>query len=209
MRAIMEERQERQRIKEWLRGLMEDRELTGTTLAHRAGLAQSTINRFLNDENFEYTLSTRTISKICNALGAADPFEGLDSSKHTVRMVPVISWIQAGEMRHAEDPYMVGDAERRVAVTSNRSTLVANTVRGTSINRRADDGDIIVWDYEDRDLVDGKFYVIKIDGNATVKRYRRNPERFEPYSLDPDHPTIFATPQLEVLGRVLHAVRDL
>lgn len=203
---IMDEADEQRRVRNWLVKILEERQMKPTALAKMSGLAPSTINRFLKSPAFTSTISSKTVMKICDALGIEDPFNGLGGKKDLPTRVPVISWIQAGTMRATEDPYPLGQADKWVAVDSNKDTLLANEIRGTSINRRADEGDIVVWDFADRDLVDKKFYVIRIGDEATVKRYRATPARFEPFSLDPDHPTIFLGPGVEILGRVIRFI---
>lgn len=117
--------------------------------------------------------------------------------------VPLISWVEAGALREVEDPYEPGAAEEYIAVTYKRESLIALRVRGQSMNREAPDGSVIIVDYEDRDLVLGKLYVIKTEnGEATFKRYRSDPVRFEPVSTE-EHETIFPTGDWFVVGRVV------
>jgi transcriptional regulator with XRE-family HTH domain len=56
----------------WLRDVLTQSGLTPYALARRAGLAQTTVTRFLN-QDVKYTLKASTISKIMNASGVAAP----------------------------------------------------------------------------------------------------------------------------------------
>lgn len=120
-----------------------------------------------------------------------------------IQYVPLISWIEAGELADVADPYEPGTAEERIAMQYRRGSLIALTVRGQSMNREAPEGSTIIVDYEDRDLVSGKLYVFKTeDGEASFKRYRDNPDRFEPVSTE-EHETIFPDGDWFVVGRVV------
>jgi SOS-response transcriptional repressor LexA len=126
-----------------------------------------------------------------------------------ITLAPLISWVQAGELEEAVDPYTVGDFEDEVAVEYERQTVLALRVKGTSMNRVAPDGAIIVIDYSQQDLVPEKFYVVRVGSEATVKRYMLEPTRFEPFSTEPDHPIVFPSKELNVVGRVVRVVTSL
>lgn len=58
-------------VVEWIRLLMRKRDWSGTDLARKAGISPSTILRALNQSDYEYVFSQRTLEKI--ARGAAEP----------------------------------------------------------------------------------------------------------------------------------------
>lgn len=126
-----------------------------------------------------------------------------------VLKAPLISWVQAGAFEEAVDPYVLGGFEEEIIVEYDRESVLALRVRGGSINRVAPDDAVIIVDYSLRELVPEKFFVIKVDGEATVKRYMCNPDRFEPFSTEPDHPIILPTEDLDVVGRVVRVVTAL
>lgn len=126
-----------------------------------------------------------------------------------ITLAPLISWVQAGELEEAVDPYNVGDFEDEVAIEYERQTVLALRVKGSSMNRVAPDGAIIVIDYSQQDLVPEKFYVVRVGHEATVKRYMLEPTRFEPFSTEPDHPIVFPSDELRVVGRVVRVVTSL
>lgn len=78
-----------------------------------------------------------------------------------ITYAPLISWVQAGELAEVVDPYAVGDAESEIAIEYNRDSVLALRVRGSSLNRVAPDGAIVIIDYCAQDLVPEKFYVVK------------------------------------------------
>lgn len=122
--------------------------------------------------------------------------------------VPLISWVAAGALKETADPYELGDAEEFIAVTHKRSTLIALRVEGASMNRIAPGGSIIIVDYADKILVSGQYYVIKLNGGATFKRYRADPDRLEPDSTE-GFETVFVKGESEVVGRVIQVVNKL
>lgn len=119
---------------------------------------------------------------------------------------PLISWVQAGSLEEAFDPYALGGFEDEVMVEYDRDTIIALRVRGTSINRVAPDGAVIIIDYSLQELTAEKFFVIRVNGEATVKRFMKNPDRFEPFSTEPDHPIVLPAEDLYVVGRVIRVV---
>lgn len=134
---------------------------------------------------------------------------GLASIREPIVNVPLISWVEAGKMAEVAEPYASGDAEDWFPVTSRSQTLIAVRVKGTSANRVAPPGSVAVIDYSDTDLVPGKLYAIRdTNGGGTIKRYKPNPDRFEPDSTEA-HETIFLTEELHVIGRVTKAIHDL
>lgn len=78
------------------------------------------------------------------------------------------------------------------------------------MDRIAPEGSVIIIDYGDRDLIDGRYYVFRLSngGDATFKRYRANPTRLEPNSTQP-HETIFPEESVEVIGRVIQVVQEI
>ena len=133
------------------------------------------------------------------------------SASHTttpIHEVPLVSWVRAGALSETTDPYAVGDAEDFIAVANNRNTLIALRVVGTSMNRIAPEGSVIIVDFGDKSLVSGRYYILKYDGEATFKRYRADPARLEPDSTD-SHETIFIDRETEIVGRVIQVITHL
>lgn len=125
-----------------------------------------------------------------------------------VQNVPLVSWVMAGRLTETEDPYAVGDAADYIAVTHQLNTLIALKVNGQSMNRVAPEGSTVIVDYADKSLESGRYYVVKLGGDATFKRYRSNPDRLEPDSTEP-HETVFIQSEIEVVGRVIQVINEL
>lgn len=126
-----------------------------------------------------------------------------------VCMVPVISWVAAGRLADTFDPSPLDESEEFVPVPSSVNTLIGLRVSGSSMNRVAEDGDIIIVDYAEKTLIDGKFFAIRHGDRATFKRYRSTPPRLEPFSTEPEHEIVFPKDGFEVVGRVVKVIKSL
>lgn len=133
---------------------------------------------------------------------------GFASVRDPIVRVPLISWVKATTFTDVTDPYEPGDSEGEVEVAYGKDTLIALRVEGSSMNRVAPEGSVIIVDYSDKTLVSGRCYIIKWEGKATFKRYRSNPDRFEPESTE-SHDIIFPTGPIEVVGRVVRQQNDI
>lgn len=126
--------------------------------------------------------------------------------------VPLLSKISASTFK-AQDGVRAADIERHIKVSHlPKGKWFALTVEGTSMDRVAPDGSIIIVNQADDILLDGKAYVFSLDdGAATFKQYRLTPEpMLTPYSWHPEH---YAMPvgdkDLYVFGRVRRVITDL
>jgi hypothetical protein len=96
----------------WLRAILERLKIAPTALAQKAGLAQPTITRFLNDKTATHALSARTIAAIKRASG----------------------------MTYGPDPRPVGARDREAIPFSPKSSGdVADMVRAAIAGRNAID----------------------------------------------------------------------
>lgn len=133
-----------------------------------------------------------------------------DGARNDIFRVPLISWVHAGGLADAADPYLPGDAEDWIPVTHRHGQLIALRVKGASMDKVAPDGSIVVVDLSDRMLVDGRHYIFRHEGRATFKTYRKGPpERLEPQSTDPDYGPIIPEDGVEVVGRVIQKTEEI
>ena len=130
-----------------------------------------------------------------------------DSGRNDINRVPLISWVEAGELSDIADPYVPGDAEEWIPVNYRHNNLIALRVRGHSMDKVAPEGSIIVVDLSDRSPMDGKHYVFKHDGRATFKTYRAGPPiQLEPQSTDPEYAPLYPGDGCEIVGRVIQKI---
>ena len=87
---------------------------------------------------------------------------------------------------------------------------VALKVVGDSMDRISPPDSIIYVDRKDKVLVPNACYVISNgDGEATYKRFRPNPMRFEPVSTNPAHEPIYPTREPLIVGRVKKSTLEM
>lgn len=184
--------------------------LNARSAALKAGLKEDAIRNVLRGRS--ESPRGKTLSAIAEALSL--PIEELLGQGNVIdrrfplTAVPVVSWVEAGSFAEATDPYEPGDSAHEIQVPSVRTTLIALIVRGNSMNRVAPDGSTILVDYSRHELIPGKYYVVKNGGDATFKRYRPNPDRFEPDSTE-EHQIIFPENGITVVGQVVRVIHDL
>lgn len=124
--------------------------------------------------------------------------------------VPLVSWVEAGGLADALEPYVPGDAAEWLPVVHHHDNLIALKVKGQSMDRVAPEGTIVIVDLGDRALVDGRHYVFRHEGRATFKTWRKGPPaRLEPQSTDPDYQPIVPLDGVEVVGRVIRKTEEI
>ena len=174
------------------------------------------LNTLTSHENGNRAISKKAAEKYGRLFGVEPGWLIYGTSHEAVpevsdQDVPLLSMVSASNLRFqpgVEDH----DVIRRIKVGElPRGDWIALQVDGDSMNRIAPDGAIILVDRSDDRLIDGKFYIFSVDnGDATFKMFKRNPNRLQPYSTNPDH---MATPadrdDLYTFGRVKRVILDI
>ncbi len=118
-----------------------------------------------------------------------------------VREIPLIGMSGAGRWLEA-----IEEAREKIQVPGglDERGAFAVTVVGDSMNLLLPEGSHAIVDPEDRRLFNGKLYLLRnADGEATIKRYRSDPARFEPASDNPDYmPFEIGDFDFTIIGRV-------
>jgi SOS-response transcriptional repressor LexA len=117
-------------------------------------------------------------------------------------VVPVIGIAGAGRWREAvEVPLGHMPVPGRLAGRG----VFGIAVNGDSMDLLIEDGGLILVDAGQKELSPGGVYLIaNSSGEATVKRYRRDPARFEPCSSNPAHrPFLISDDDFSVLGKIV------
>ncbi len=130
------------------------------------------------------------------------------TSKQGPVEVPLLSWVSAGDL-------LRDDVVDEILGTVRLDDLppgdwIALRVQGDSMDRISPPESIILVNRGDKVLVPNACYVIEDqDGNATYKRYRPNPARFEPVSANKDLDAIFIENEPIIVGRVRRSILDM
>lgn len=160
-------------------------------------------NTLISHENGNREISRKAAEKYAAAFGVSAGWilYGGPDGPLVEQAIPHISWVSAGVMAH-EDIRDEAIGTIRVADLPP-GDWIALTVTGDSMDRISPPDSIIFVNRRDKALVPNGLYVIDDgEGNATYKRFRPNPDRFEPVSTNPDHEPIFPDHEPTIVGRV-------
>lgn len=138
--------------------------------------------------------------------------EGSEEGEASVSIVkvPLISWVSAGNLVAPDVEINFDDVPRLAFTDLPPGDWIALDVSGDSMNRISPDGSRILANRRDRRLVPNACYVIALEsGEATYKRYRPDPDRFEPVSTNMDHEPIFPEGPMRIIGRVKRSIIDM
>ena len=177
-------------------------------LARMAGVSQQLISQLERGEN----TTPQRLPEIARALNATvyeldENFLGDATGPGAAIPVPVLSMVSAGALMRDD---VSDEARGSIAVAGlGAGDWIALEVEGTSMDRISPPGSRIVVNRRDKRLVPNACYIIADeDGSATYKRYRPNPDRFEPVSTF-DHPTLFPDQDPAIVGRVKWSILEM
>lgn len=209
-----------------LRKLRESRNLNEAQLAGVVGATQSQVSDW---ETGRYGPGRKRVQGLAEFFGVSiewlrglsdeenvpaknastSPTEGLALDPLGRRMTPLLTWLEAANMRNLVDSCETWDGEH-IALPEASANTVAIKVAGTSANLWFRAGDIIVVDLDSTDLDDGRFYVFRDDGVLSLKQYEAERERLVPRSDDPTQTaTYLSDSTVEIVGRVIQLIRDV
>lgn len=170
-------------------------------------------NTLISHENGNRPISRKAAEKYGRAFGVDPGWLLFNGAKDLAPIfgptdVPLLSTISAGAMMRDD---LVDEAIRTITLTDlPPGDWFALKVEGDSMDRISPPESIILVNRKDKRLVTNACYVIAdVHGNATYKRYRPNPDRFEPVSTNPAHEPIFPDNDVPVVGRVKRTMLDM
>lgn len=183
-----------------LRDLIRQHGETQTGVGQLVGLSPDKVSKVLAGKRRLTVAEADTLRRYFGLKQESDPA--------SVRQLPIYPMVPASGFREGVEE-VIGYMPSPDPGLSREAFAVI--VEGDSMNKVADDGEIIIVEPRDRRLVDGGYYVIrKTGGEITFKRYRENPSRLEPCSSNGEHKTIYpGQEQFEIVGRVRKKVTDL
>lgn len=166
-------------------------------IAMKLNLSPSAVSLMLKGER---TLKFDEAVLIQNMLGlGAGPAEGSGRDLPVIGMTGAGKWLEAIEV-----------ARRTFWVPAETPGKFAVEVVGDSMNQLLPEGSLAIVDPEQTDLYAGKLYLLRNgEGEATIKRYRSDPARFEPVSDNPEYvPFSISSTDFRVIGRVTGGLQN-
>jgi SOS-response transcriptional repressor LexA len=138
--------------------------------------------------------------------------EPTKAERRAAREVPVIGWVQAGQLTDVTAIQDISDADTVTTDGLGPGEWFATDVVGDSMDRVSPEGSRIFVNASDRHPVAGRFYLFSLRGETTYKRFYDDPvTRLEPFSTNPVNRPIFPAKDSDwlVIGRVFRSVIDL
>ncbi len=184
------------------------KKMSQASLASAAGVSQQLISQLEMGKNE----STKELPAIAFALGVGvheiDEAYTPDVTGVPTTIVPLIAWVSAGAM---SSDSISDEALGTIRVADlPPGDWIALEVKGDSMDRISPPESKIIVNRKDKALVSNACYVIADDnGDATYKRFRGNPMRFEPVSTNTKHEAIFPEHEPLIVGRVRRSMIDM
>lgn len=192
--------------------------LSESAACRKAGLSPDAIRNFRRDlaNGKSRSMNAATLEALAPVLKTTVNWlltgEGSEEPAHNVAvtMVPKISWVSAGHLASVDAVDTLEHAPRVPVADLGPGDWILLDVDGDSMNRISPPGSMIAVNRRDRRLVANACYVITTEeGEATYKRYRPAPDRFEPVSTNPIHEAIFPEGPVTIVGRVKRSMIDM
>lgn len=220
-----------------LKRLMADHAILNTqaALASASGVGQTTISRIMRSA---VNPKTDILCKLAKALGT-DTAVFFTGSEAELNMCPILTWEHEDDLPEGEFALIrrlgvklsAGNGHENVEIVMDEKQpqafradwirkkglkpvhLACMRADGLSMESRIQDGDVLVIDTSQKDVVDGKVFGLWYDGGARVKRLYRlpggglriksdNPE-FMPIDLQPGQ-----LEHVHIIGRVVHVAGE-
>lgn len=179
--------------------LVEELEMGPTALAKALGTSKQNIIRWTDQSRkipieWAEKIAAKFDRLTAEVMLPPDSLVGLNR-------VRLLSMVRAGKM--TRDDVRDADIGSVVMAGLPKGDWVAFQVEGDSMDRISPPDSIIFVDKRDKKLVPNALYVLfDSEGNATYKRYRPNPARFEPVSTNSDIEPIYPDDDTKIFGRV-------
>lgn len=165
------------------------------------------------ERNPTKSVTLRTVQGLARALDC-DPSWlafGTGAEESSIARVPLVSWVSAGTFEGVDSVWPdIEDFPMIQAIGLSNGDWFALTVEGDSMDRISPPGSVIFVNRRDKKLIPNGCYVIANEqGEATYKRYRPSPDRFEPVSVNPNLDPIYPDGAVIVIGRVRRSILEM
>lgn len=194
-----------------IRERREELGISQAALAEAAGTSQPQIDRL---EKGQRKLTKEWAERLAPALKTTAQgllFHNPDLTTAPILRVPLLTLVSAGSLTQVDmQDESVG--EIAVAGLDPKGDWIALRVEGDSMDRISPPESVILVNRKDTRLVTNGLYVVADeDGTASYKRYRPNPDRFEPVSTNKELEPLFprAGNMPKIIGRVRRTILDM
>lgn len=183
-----------------VRSIIQARGLSMKEVSLRSGHAATFVRDILERGR---SPSVDNFLEIAAALGvSAGELLGIETQS-----IPLLGWVSAGDLATAD----ITETLTLIEIAGlGEGDWIALRVTGDSMDRISPPDSVIAVNRRDKRLVPNACYVIAdADGDATYKRFRPEPMRFEPVSTNPAHEPLFPDQEPLVVGRVKRSFIDM
>lgn len=208
-------------IAEDLKALRERAGLSRDKLAKRAGMGRGTSLQRYEDPDYMCgrLLPVEIAAKLAEALNGlgqppierreiwalAESGGGLVVSPIAVALIPVFHW---NKLRLGGAMLKSSPREESLEIAGlGTGDFAAFRLEDDHAERVAPRGSHVILDLSDKELREGRRYAILIDGQAMIRRWNPNPERWESEAATPEA-TIYPREAVQVIGRVVRTVKE-
>jgi len=194
-------------IGEFIKKKRQEKNLSLRELAKKANMSHTYIAR-LEQNKLRPTFEKLQI--ILEALNVSiKEFLGIDRSmplEKEERLIPIISWVQAGSWHEVWDAFLPGQADEWISTDLVGENMFALIVKGDSMEPEFREGDIIIVN-PNIEPKPGDFVIVKDEDNeeATFKQLKRFGDLIVLHPLNPKYPDIELTPRhkVRIIGKVV------
>jgi repressor LexA len=182
-----------------LKHLMRENRDTQSGLARMLGITPDKFNKVLKGKR---RLTVEEASKLATYYGTAG------NNSEASHLLPIVGLVSAGAWRAGFEDVRGYMPSPDKALSKDAFVVI---VEGDSMDLIAKEGEGIIVDPADLDLIAGRYYVVRNSaGEMTFKRYMDNPARLDPCSSNPAHQPIYpGRDEFTVVGRARKRVADL
>lgn len=198
-------------LERWLIEALSHASLSQAELARRLteklhrSIDRAAVNKMSKGARAISAAEMLAIEEITGFSAPTDMTEGLQ------RVPKLPSLVSAGKLK-GSDGVQASDVEKYLILNDlPKGDWIALAVEGDSMDLVSPAGSTIFVDRSDVRLVDGGYYVVTLESRegTTYKRYRDNPDHFQPVSSNKEHGPILLDVPFVVVGRVYRSVLDL
>lgn len=176
--------------------LLKKKGVTSSIVSLETGVSQSSLSKLESGKSLNPRPST--LAKIAEYFGVTTDtmltsnlqLDGynFEDDLRKVAMIPLISWVQAGDWQEAVDNLQPGEGERIPTVYSPRDHTYALRVSGDSMEPKFSNGDVVIVEPNEQPE-NGNYVIVRQNGDeATFKQLQMDGPHCFLKPLNPRYP---------------------